>query len=600
MRCMAHRYYWTPVKKAGGVYRILCLGDSVLYGQGITFFEALPHQLEQTLNRMVINKEIEVVNLGNSGFSIYDDWLQYTLWEKKFEPDMVILTLSNNDLELYRLPGERHVQAFWDNDSIHLQYFKLIFDDIAAYITANSIPVTVAFFEFNDNLIKHKAWSEIKKLCADYNIDLVNISNGIEKDFLYDEHNLLVNNADGHPSAKAAKKAAEKLAKHIFEKGYLDNYKQPHLSGKELFASLMENARQSLRAGAMPEIVLYRLYSLMTAKLYARNGINDGDFFKTDEFLNIKKQIESIYQDNIKTLFIEAYAQLLKTGSVDIHNVLYNAYILFTRLAKNIFVLKKNLRYATLKYFPYKDAETENINPKIINKISEKLNGWLNDLCESEKRFFAMPTPSCAQLDLFAGDLQARKKESQKTVNKIWDNTAQLINSFIESLSLFNELLEKYDPLNCSEEPHKTFMGIIRDILKVFEELERLIEVLNLNKIKSLTNFGFEPVCSCVAHIKSSATKAQLRIQLDSSVPYYAPIIESHWLIGDGESRSYKFLFPLFTLGKIELIIFGQGNIEFEYLQMYINENRRITLKKENFRQTGDNRFESGMIFNTV
>lgn len=601
MRCFAHRYYWSADKKADGVYRILCLGDSVLYGQGITYFETLTYKLEEFLNARIYGKEIETVNLGQSGFSIYDEWLQYTRWAKNMDPDMVIISLSNNDLELYRLPGERVTQTYWENGSIHLQYFKLVFEHISEFCEKTGIPVIIAFFEFNDNDIKQKAWSAIKELCENHGIDLINISNGIEKDFLYDEHNLLVNKTDGHPSAYASEKAALRLGEKILEKGYLDQYIKPDADVKKLFRQLAENSAQSYRHGNRPEISLFRLNHLFEEK-YKKPALSNIIEPETlNDLLKIKNEVSHVYHDSLKVLFLEAYAQVLINDSPRIYDFLYNIDMIMTRLAKNIFIHTKNLEHKNLAYFPYNNITKSSFNTKVISKLTSVLNRWISEFEESKEKFLNNTVSAINELEVYTADINTRKTVSGLAINKIWDNALVLIGNFAQLLLSIEDLYNKYKPELFTQEPGRTFIGLLDDSIKIFEQIEVLIEVLNLKKIVSLNNFDIDkPVCNFLISLKSNAPKAQLRVQLNSHIPYYQTITESHWLIRDDQPHIYKSQFPLFALGNIQLLIYGHGNIDFEYLKIFINENRQITLNKDNFRQTGDNTFESGLIFTTV
>lgn len=594
MKLMQNRYYWTQDKKTKGTHRILWLGDSILLGTGVTYFETLSYKLEEYLNRKVYAQEIEVVNFSSAGFSIYDEWLEYLRIGENLEPDMVIITISSHDAEFFRLPeGSKGVEHFWDADSINLQYFKLIIKEISDFSKINKLSVIITFCDYFVPIdLKKKAYSKIMRLCEENNLDFLNISNCIEEDFLYtDNEKLYISKVDRHPSAYAIERAANRLGEYILNKGYLNNNEEFILP-----KNLLINAEESRQNGNKPEIVLYRLRKLLTDKYHKK------PFMPNDEFLYSIEEIKNISKYNVALLFIEAYAEILNNDSNRILTILYNAYVSFGRLSKNFYFHEHNLVDNNLKYFPSKRIKGKNFNPKIVDSLSSKLAQWLWEFYESKDRFFKKQTTSFDELSGFINDLNIRSKKAQLSISDLWDNIIILITQFLELLSSLKLLINKYQPTDYSKEPWRTFLGLTEEAITTFDGLETLIGVLHLKKIVSLKNFDIvdKPVANCVVHIRSNVPKAYVVLQLESKIPNYRLIRASHWLLNDGKFHSCQFQFSLFTLGKIEITIHGQGDIDFEYMKIYINENRQITLKKENFTQVADNRYDSGFIFNTI
>jgi lysophospholipase L1-like esterase len=88
------------INKPPGVYRLLCLGDSITFGFGINSEEQVfTSILEDELNNMGTSKKFEVINGGIGGTTISD---QYAFLQKKclkINPDLVILTFCRNDVD---------------------------------------------------------------------------------------------------------------------------------------------------------------------------------------------------------------------------------------------------------------------------------------------------------------------------------------------------------------------------------------------------------------------------------------------------------------------------------------------------------------------
>jgi lysophospholipase L1-like esterase len=81
-----------------GEFRILALGDSVLFGHGVPFEETLAERLERSLRPPPDFDRIEVVNTAVSGYCLY----QYATFLADrgyaYQPDLLLLAFVKNDV----------------------------------------------------------------------------------------------------------------------------------------------------------------------------------------------------------------------------------------------------------------------------------------------------------------------------------------------------------------------------------------------------------------------------------------------------------------------------------------------------------------------
>lgn len=100
-------------RKAEGVFRIVCMGDSITFGFPAPIDETYPNVLERLLERAFVGKKIEVINAGVPGYSSFQGLV---LLQKKilaYQPDLLIVYYGVNDRECAaqqdkearRLPG---------------------------------------------------------------------------------------------------------------------------------------------------------------------------------------------------------------------------------------------------------------------------------------------------------------------------------------------------------------------------------------------------------------------------------------------------------------------------------------------------------------
>lgn len=86
------------VRPEPGVLRIAMLGDSFTFGYGANNNESYPAQLGQILKGKLTDR-VEVINAGNGGTGTGEQAIWYETWVKRFEPEVVVLTVVPNDLD---------------------------------------------------------------------------------------------------------------------------------------------------------------------------------------------------------------------------------------------------------------------------------------------------------------------------------------------------------------------------------------------------------------------------------------------------------------------------------------------------------------------
>jgi lysophospholipase L1-like esterase len=83
-------------EKPEGVFRIIVLGDSFTFGEGVKWEDTFTYQLEQILRERVSPK-IEVLNFGTSSWSTSDETTYLEQVGVQFQPDLVLNVYVLND-----------------------------------------------------------------------------------------------------------------------------------------------------------------------------------------------------------------------------------------------------------------------------------------------------------------------------------------------------------------------------------------------------------------------------------------------------------------------------------------------------------------------
>lgn len=96
------------IEPSPDILRILCLGDSLTFGDGVAMDATYPKQVEALLNAAKPTLRYEVIN---AGVPSYDTWQEIAFFAHKgieFKPDIVLLGFYGNDV----VPRPSSVQAF--------------------------------------------------------------------------------------------------------------------------------------------------------------------------------------------------------------------------------------------------------------------------------------------------------------------------------------------------------------------------------------------------------------------------------------------------------------------------------------------------------
>ncbi|MHC4454313.1 MAG: SGNH/GDSL hydrolase family protein, partial [Planctomycetota bacterium] len=107
------------VKKPPHTYRILGLGDSYLWGQGVKYKDIVLSKLEQLLSVDAFNMTIETVNTGISSTNTHDQLELLKYRGLQYDPDLIIVHFVLNDVEEDLDGKEEKIEFFRDYTSLY-------------------------------------------------------------------------------------------------------------------------------------------------------------------------------------------------------------------------------------------------------------------------------------------------------------------------------------------------------------------------------------------------------------------------------------------------------------------------------------------------
>jgi len=96
--------------KAEGEYRILALGDSITFGWGVSQNQIFTFRLEQLLQGR-LQRPVRVINSGVGGYNTVQELTYFKQEGITFQPDLVMLTYVENDIEENKGPFDPWTQV---------------------------------------------------------------------------------------------------------------------------------------------------------------------------------------------------------------------------------------------------------------------------------------------------------------------------------------------------------------------------------------------------------------------------------------------------------------------------------------------------------
>lgn len=244
-----------PADGAKDAFRVLVLGDSLTFGQGVSEEDSFPEVFRNLISKKYRGKKIVVFNASNPGASTEDEAKMLEDLVDKIDPNLVVVGFCDNDIRrgsvFHVTVKSRKLRSVWAfsqllntaliNANITPDYYEDILpsydtstDDWKAAELAlekmskvsSERKVPVVFLYLDQNSVRRRKYEPV---IAETKTQL---EEALKKNHLYfvDSHEALVADGepsysvskwDDHPSERAHKIYAEVLADYVASKNFI-------------------------------------------------------------------------------------------------------------------------------------------------------------------------------------------------------------------------------------------------------------------------------------------------------------------------------------------------------------------------------------------
>lgn len=593
------RNFWAQEEKPPGLYRILCLGDSLAYGAGVLPEESLPVHLESILNSAIWNSQIEVINGAVSGFSLYDDLHYYNHCKHRYRPDLVIFILCDNDIELFnistlhtqdiKISYQEYVTQCWEEGSIHYQNALLGLKSIGGQLRSQNIPVINAFYSIHEPESIKAMISMLENSSKDNDIFFVDLS----VDFTGTNSssynaNYKVSQVDGHPSSIAHRIAAMRLSRYIVKKELINNKHSEYTDESTLYNSLINHTVGMRNAGYNDEYVYSYLSNLISSKHSSkvRLKLNSDKLIDESEYEKIISSLDTLSSEHYNRLFLEAYLHLFSNNLDAFYITSNNADSLVNLISKALFVLSNFLNNKTSSYVEYSFPHFDNCEPDSLKNTPQLLEAWSEKLV-SLKLFVESISHGIAQEKhpTLKYLTTLSEEHHHKISNKI-NNYCAMVDRLLHSIyRIYNKYLEIIGKSKSFTNPVKEYIRSVESaICQLLVLAKHEVHLLNLGIIKSPSqDKRIDPMTVCSIKISSESDNTfGIWAYARAIIPENRPFTDMQWAICDRHTHTYRFKFPIFFLGEVRFSLDTQAETTIEEIQIYNNsENKTILGMKE-------------------
>ena len=127
-----------PYEKPENTFRILCLGDSILFGFGANNEETFTYYLEKILNKKFRGTTFEVINAAAPGWGLLEYYLFLKNEGYKYSPDLIITTTFIDDLThltdtRFEFKGLRHERTSNNEVKIFIDEWNIRSNESSLY-----------------------------------------------------------------------------------------------------------------------------------------------------------------------------------------------------------------------------------------------------------------------------------------------------------------------------------------------------------------------------------------------------------------------------------------------------------------------------------
>jgi hypothetical protein len=204
--------------RSDGVVRIACIGDSMIWGQGVPSRQSFPAQLARLLNMALIDDLVWVDNFGESSGNAWHAWtrMRERCAGRAFQA--IVFSVCHNDTQIFEsnlVEYAHDKRPYWAEDSLHFAHVCRVFKDFDICCRSHGVFPLVIFYSFIDD--DRPFIDRLESFLALEHIPFIDMLSYYKQSTNISLETYVASEFDAHPSAFAHELTARRVATELLQ-----------------------------------------------------------------------------------------------------------------------------------------------------------------------------------------------------------------------------------------------------------------------------------------------------------------------------------------------------------------------------------------------
>ena len=579
------RSEFTSIVKPAGVKRVICLGDSLVYSQGVHNHETLSAQLETFLNQAHWEEHVEVINAGRSGSSIYDDFAYYQCRCLDLDADLVVLVLVDNDAEFIGTQEgySEHLRRIWLDDSPEKKMIGQMLKKVGQYFKSTNTPFMVAFSDIYAAETAKIAQEVISAACRENEISYLDISAQFQgTNTVSSNESLRVSPADGHPSVLGLSIIAKTLARSILKGKFLKGFDKGNRHELDLYESIQNDTAEFIRRGCRPEASTIRAKHLLESKYNCRARSRVPESLRLEDH-KVQELLTNLDNASKKSVDLEhlraCCSHISKQGQSRLQTVRSCIERYSFRLIRELFLAGEAFRNPEMEFSMTEDLLI-NLNQSEVAELelgdkfqadwrgmliflSGKIDSEIERISKTDNFLQTLidQTDDGHELDKLISNLQ---REAALELLEYVGSTRELIRVVKYCANEFSNFMEAHADQFQTEDHWKIALRQFMDCYKLLLSMTSMSTDFRIHEIPVIpVNACEQPLLKISLSACSDSEQPQwVEVKVTPTSEHAGPYKMNHTIVLDGKWRTYEFSVPLTQFFDIEIDAWPLNNMK--------------------------------------
>jgi len=534
--------------------RVGCIGDSILYGQGVAPRHTLPAHLANFLNAAFVDVLVWTDNFGQSSGNLWHAWPRFKERSRSMKFDAVVFSVCHNDIQCFEsntIRYDKQAMSLWLDDGLYARQAVLLLEDVREHCSKTGIQPFIVFYTFV--AADRPIIDRLGEICDRLDLPFVDMLDHFTTGTAITIASYRASEFDGHPSSLGHELAARRLTS-VMQKRLNTSSITPlgADAGRVLAAALDDLTGQNVPTDAA---LAWAAEALAAKQRAVRRSAGRSPASYEASLSQLKERVEHAERAWLKARRLDTHVGLAQLPSADFSRALSQIYASVRNLDEILFMLEKTRDASDLaslgKIFQggYYD---ERRRRSFLTDVGQEITRARTRLSKIE----VLHDPEPPSFDFAFGSQLRRDTQAASSAPEVMEirAIAARLASQLEALSRLHEaqqhLLSDEDINRLWRVAAYTAAASVR-VLELGEK--QFVKGSDLGAPVHDRWTSIDVVLKGGPAPDVIGRTCSLRVEAEYRVPIRMPICEQHWAGVEKDWARYHFEIPALLLGNVRV-----------------------------------------------